>query len=134
LADAAGRREAATAALYRLRSAGERLELRREAAAALAGRLLEAKEPVGPGVEAGLLLERSRVLRERLAALERALAEREGLPPAARALAEQGRRLALTELEVQAGDERSVAAALGWRASALVAGDAAEGLALLEQA
>jgi len=35
LADAAGGREAATASLYRLRSAGERLELRRESSAAL---------------------------------------------------------------------------------------------------
>src|SRR5204862_163555 len=39
LADAAGRREQATAALYRLRSAADRLELRREAAEALVERL-----------------------------------------------------------------------------------------------
>ncbi len=39
LADAAGRREQATAALYRLRSASERLALRREAAQELVGRL-----------------------------------------------------------------------------------------------
>src|SRR5207253_429173 len=39
LADAAGRREEATAALYRLRSAADRLELRREAAEALIERL-----------------------------------------------------------------------------------------------
>src|SRR5947209_11152874 len=39
LADAAGRREAATAALYRFRSMGERATLRRESAAELAGRL-----------------------------------------------------------------------------------------------
>src|SRR5579864_4671534 len=39
LADAAGRREQATAALYRLRSARERIELRRESAQALEQRL-----------------------------------------------------------------------------------------------
>src|SRR5204862_430347 len=39
LADAAGRREQATAALYRLRSAADRLELRREAAEELVERL-----------------------------------------------------------------------------------------------
>src|SRR5579862_8211297 len=38
LTDAAGEREAATAALYQLRAGGERLGLRREAAEALAGR------------------------------------------------------------------------------------------------
>src|SRR5262249_6387557 len=58
----------------------------------------------------------------------------EGLPPAARALAEQGERLALSALEVEPGDERAVAAALGRLASAIVADDPARGLALLEQA
>jgi chromosome segregation ATPase len=129
LADAAGRREEATAALYRLRSAADRLELRREAAAALAGRLQV--EPMRlPTVDD----ERLRTTRERLAAVERALAEREGLPPAARALAEQGARLALSELQVEPGRERAVAAALGARASALVVEDAQAGLRLLEQA
>src|SRR5207248_402373 len=94
LADAAGRREEATAALYRLRSAADRLELRREAAVALAERLRA--EPLRlPTVDD----EQLRTTRERLSAVERALAEREGLPPAARALAEQGARLALSELE-----------------------------------
>ena len=129
LADAAGRREEATAALYRLRSAADRLELRGEAAAALVGRL-QAEPMRLPTVDD----ERLRTTRERLAAVERALAEREGLPPAARALAEQGARLALSELEVEPGRERAVAAALGPLASALLADDARAGLGLLERA
>jgi len=129
LADAAGRREEATAALYRLRSAADRLELRREAAEALTERLRA--EPLRlPTVDD----EQLRTTRERLSAVERALAEREGLPPAARALAEQGARLALSELEVEPGRERAVAAALGPRGSALLADDVQAGLRLLEQA
>jgi chromosome segregation ATPase len=129
LADAAGRREEATAALYRLRNAVDRLGLRREAADALAERLRE--EPLRlPTVDD----EQLRTTRERLSAVERALAEREGLPPAARALAEQGARLALSELEVEPGRERAVAAALGPRGSALLADDLRTGLGLLEEA
>jgi chromosome segregation ATPase len=129
LADAAGRREEATAALYRLRSAADRLELRREAAEALVERLRA--EPLRlPTVDD----EQLRTTRERLSAVERALAEREGLPPAARALAEQGARLALSELDVEPGRERAVAAALGPRGSALLADDVQGGLRLLEQA
>jgi chromosome segregation ATPase len=129
LADAAGRREEATAALYRLRSAADRLELRREAAEALTERLRA--EPLRlPTVDD----EQLRTTRERLSAVERALAEREGLPPAARALAEQGARLALSELDVEPGRERAVAAALGPRGSALLAEDVQAGLRLLEQA
>jgi chromosome segregation protein len=78
--------------------------------------------------------EQARVARERLQTLERALAEREGLPPAARALAEEGERLALSLLDVEPGHERAVAAALGHRASALVAPDARAALALAERA
>ncbi len=129
LADAAGRRERATAALYRLKSAVDRLELRREAAEAAAQRLR-----VTPAAPPTVDEERLRTTRERLAAVERALAEREGLPPAARALAEQGASLALSELEVEPGRERAVAAALGPRASALLADDASGALSLLEQA
>jgi chromosome segregation ATPase len=129
LADAAGRREEATAALYRLRSAADRLELRREAAEALVERVRA--EPLRlPTVDD----EQLRTTRERLSAIERALAEREGLPPAARALAEQGARLALSELDVEPGRERAVAAALGPRGSALLAEDVQAGLRLLEQA
>jgi chromosome segregation protein len=129
LADAAGRREESTAALYRLRSAADRLELRREAAESLVERL-RAEPRRLPTVDD----ERLRTTRERLAALERALAEREGLPPAARALAEGGARLVLSELGVEPGRERAMAAALGHRGSALLAEDAHAALVLLEQA
>ena len=140
LADAAGRREQATAGLYRLRSAAERLELRRESAEGLAERLrAELARPRERADEAArgrrdALAERRRLAEERLATLERALAEREGLPPAARALAEEGAVVALSLLDVEPGHERATAAALGGRAGAVVAEDAASALALLERA
>jgi chromosome segregation protein len=77
---------------------------------------------------------RVELARERLVALEQALAEREGIPPAARALAEGGEQLVLQVLEVAAGTERSVAAALGHRASAVLVDDPNRGLQLVEQA
>jgi chromosome segregation protein len=136
LASAAGRGEGATSALYRLKSATERIELRREAAADLAGRLRA--EPLFPrgarNPEREALREKARLARERLAALERSLAEREGLPPAARALAEEGERLALSLLDVEAGYERAVAAALSGRAAAVVAADSSAALGLVERA
>jgi chromosome segregation protein len=136
LAGAAGRGEGATSSLYRLKSAAERIELRREAAGELAARLraepLFSRPARNPEREA--LRERARLTRERLAALEHSLAEREGLPPAARALAEEGERLALSLLEVEAGYERAVAAALSGRAAALVAADAASALKLVDRA
>ncbi len=79
------------------------------------------------------LATRARLAEERLAALDRSLAEGEGLPPAARALADAGERLALTSLEIDAGYDKAVAAALAWRASAVVAGSLDDGLALLER-
>jgi chromosome segregation protein len=140
LADAAGRREQATATLYRLRSGRERLELRRESADAFLGRLrAELARPrrvldarVRTAREA--LRENARLERDRLQTLERALSEREGLPPAARSLAEQGERLALSLLVAEEGREHAVAAALGHRAGALVADDARAALALAERA
>jgi chromosome segregation protein len=78
--------------------------------------------------------ERAALARDRLDALERSLAEREGIPPAARAFADEGATLALSLLEVEPGKERAVAAALAWRASAVVADDPAAGLALLQRA
>jgi len=158
LSDAAGRREAAIAARYRLQGGTERLELRAESAAALLERV-RAELP-GPDADAdsanvaGLegeavaaakalraaereqaeLTEKAQLVRERRRALEQALAEQEGLPPAARALAEQGARLALSELDVAPGAERAVAAALRARASAVLADDAETGLALLQRA
>jgi chromosome segregation protein len=160
LADAAGAREAASAALSRLRGALERIAVRRESATALAAQLhtaqAEAAEAAGlsgpsprqlervatdasaaarvAGRERDELAERARLGRERLVALEATLAEREGIPPAARALAEEGETLALSMLDVVAGSERSTAAALGPRASALVAEDAAAAMALVERA
>jgi chromosome segregation protein len=140
LADAAGRREQATALLYRLRSARERLELRRESAQSLLETLrIELARPrrvldARVRAERESLREQARVAGERLQTLERALAEREGLPPAARALAEEGERLALSLLDVEPGNERAVAAALGHRAGALVADDARSALALAERA
>ncbi|HSF61465.1 MAG TPA: AAA family ATPase [Gaiellaceae bacterium] len=159
LSDAAGRREAAVAALYRLQGGGERLGLREEAATALLDRL-RSEIPAAPvdddgrddamrlerdaarAAEAARVAERVRVdvaeraalVRERARALEQALAEQEGLPPAARALAEQGSRLALASVDVEPGMERAVAAALRARASAVLAADPAVGLALLQRA
>jgi chromosome segregation protein len=140
LADAAGRREQATATLYRLRSARERLELRRESAQSLLddfrAELARPRRVLDARVRAkrDTLREQARIGRERLQTLERALAEREGLPPAARALAEEGERLALSLLDVEPGSERAVAAALGHRAAAIVADDARAALALAERA
>jgi chromosome segregation protein len=133
LTDAAGAREGATAALYRLRSAAERVAIRREALEGLATEL---------GAWAAAPLPRRRrhedelvqLTRERLRALEHALAEREGLPPAARALAEEGERLLLDELDVPPGRERAFAAALGHRAGALLAGRPEAALALVDRA
>jgi chromosome segregation protein len=150
-------REEAAEALSRWRGSAERVSVRRESAAVLAAGLraeLEEAERIGDVDVAALereagaaalaaraaLVEHETIAaaaesaRERLVALERSLAEREGLPPAARALAEAGERLALSGLDVEPGQERAVAAALGWRASALVADGPAEALALLERA
>jgi chromosome segregation protein len=140
LADAAGGREQALQALYLLRSAAERVAMRRESAEArLRGLRDELERPrrvldERVRAERTALAEQVRLLDERLGALDRALAEREGLPPAARALAEEGERIALSLLDVDAGRERAVAAALGPRASALMADDATSGFALLERA
>ena len=158
LSDAAGRREAAGAARYRLQGGSERLELRAESASALLERF-RAETPAAvdePDTTSDIarlelnaaraaeaarsaerervaLTERAELVRERVRALEQALAEQEGLPPAARALAEDGARLALAALDVSAGGERAVAAALRSRASAVLADDPAVGLALLQR-
>jgi chromosome segregation protein len=140
LADAAGAREQALQILYRLRSAAERLELRRESAEALVQRLRDGlarpRRTLDQRVRAerAALADELHLLEERLRTLDRTLAEREGLPPAARALAEDGERIAFSLLEVEPGRERAVAAALGRTASAVVRDDAAGALALLERA
>ncbi|HEY1366644.1 MAG TPA: AAA family ATPase [Gaiellaceae bacterium] len=160
LADAAGARERSLAVLYGFRGHATGLAARHERASELLGGLAadlaaaeaDARAP-GPSpeeleaaalaeraaarsaaFERDTLAERARTAAERLATLERAVAEREGLPPAARALAEGGERLALSLLEVEPGSERAVAAALGPRAAALVAPDAAAALALAQRA
>ena len=140
LADAAGAREQALQALYRLRSAAERVGLRRESAETrlrqLRDRLARPRRLLDERVRAEreALADETRLLEERLRALDQTLAEREGLPPAARALAEDGERIALSLLDVEPGRERAVAAALGRSASALVRDDAAGALELLERA
>ena len=134
LTDAAGTREGAAAALYRLRTERERLAVRREAAEALQRQLeVWAVAPLRPAARDDLA-DRAQLARERLAALEQALAEREGLPPAARALAEEGERLALTLVEVEPGAERAVAASLGHRAAAIVVETPQRALELVERA
>jgi chromosome segregation protein len=140
LADAAGAREQALQALYRLRSAAERVGLRRESAETrlrqLRDRLARPRRMLDERVRAerDALADEARLLEERLRALDQTLAEREGLPPAARALAEDGERIAFSLLDVEPGRERAVAAALGRSASALVRDDAAGALELLERA
>ncbi len=159
LSDAAGKREAAVAALYRLQGGSERLALRAESATALRDRLeaeLAVLQPAAgePGdlarlereaietaaaarraaAERDALAEQARLAGERLRSVERVLAEQEGLPPAARALAEGGARLALGALDVEPGSERAVAAALRGRASAVLADDPRSALELLERA
>jgi chromosome segregation protein len=160
LTGAAGEREAALAISYELRSRAARLAVQRESAtrmiARLSGELAEAEADAartGPSPEEleqqalyaraaareaaherDTLAERALTAQERLATLERALAEREGIPPAARALADEGERLALSLVKIEPGTERAVAAALGPRASALVAPTARAALELLEKA
>jgi chromosome segregation protein len=160
LTGAAGEREAALAVSYELRSQVSRLSVQRESAERLAsrlrGELAEAEADAARGGpspreleqealsaralarealhERDTLAERARTAADRLEALERSLAEREGIPPAARALAEEGERLVLAELDVEQGQERAVAAALGPRAAALLADDAQAALELLERA
>jgi chromosome segregation protein len=141
LADAAGRRESATAALYRLKSAGERVALRRESAAGLVESLRQAASrprlPTGPtpaDLQRQKLREEAGLARERLVALERTLAEREGVPPAARALAEAGHELLLSRLDVAPGDEKAVAAGLRGRGAAVIAPDEVSALSLVDEA
>jgi chromosome segregation protein len=160
LAEASGGRESASRALLALGRARERLAVRVESAAHLVEALTadhaEARARARSGEpspaeleqraneltaaaraaasERNELEERARSARARLAALERSLLEREGIPPAARALAAEGERLALSALDVEPGAERAVAAALAWRASAVLAADAHAALRLLERA
>jgi len=138
----------------------ERVALRHESAVALAGRLAgdlaEARAAASSGgptpaeleraaddaaaharaaaTERDDVAERARSARERVAALERTLTDLEGIPPAARALADEGQRIALGALDVEPGNERAVAAALGRLGAAVLATDPAAGLTLLQRA
>jgi chromosome segregation protein len=71
--------------------------------------------------------------RARLESLELALRRGDGLSPAAQALRDSGARLVLAGIEAEPGYERAVAAALGWRAGAVVAERLDQALDLLEQ-
>ena len=160
LADAAGGREGATAALYRLGTARERIAMRAESVSTLRERVrvelaeteAAAKRP-GPSpaeLEATAndakaaaraaahtrddLTERAAIAKERLAALERSLAEREGIAPAARMLADEGVELAHLPPRRRTGSRASRRGRLGWGASAVVAEDAAAGLTPLQRA
>ena len=64
--------------------------------------------------------ERLAALAARLETLDAAIERGDGLPPAARALRDRGARLLVTGIEAAPGYERAVAAALGWRAGAVV--------------
>ncbi len=160
LGEATGGQEGANRRLVALGGARERLEVRRESASLLAQTLTteleEARALVRRGgptpaelerqadeaahaaraaaSERDDIAERARSARERLQSLERAIAAREGIPPAASALAAAGETLALSALEAEPGAERAVAAALAWRASAVLTKDARRGLELLERA
>ena len=160
LADATGGQEGANRRLVALGAARERLSLRRESSASLleavSRELDEARALADRGgptpaeleqraneaaqaaraaaSERDDVAERARSARERLQALEHALAAREGISPAASSLAAAGETLALSALEAEPGAERAIAAALSWRASAVLAADAKRGLALIERA
>ncbi len=160
LAGATGGQEGANRRVVALGAARERLGLRQESASALVEMLtneleearaiarrggltpaeleLAANEAAAAARAAATerddIAERSRSAGERLTALERALGERAGIPPAASALAAAGETLALSALEAEPGAERAIAAALAWRASAVLARDPKRGLELLEQA
>ena len=159
LAEATGGQEGANRRLVALGAARERLTLRQESAAALAGALSQELDEAraiarrgGPApaalealandaasaaraaaTERDDVTERSLSAKERLQALERAIAQREGISPAASALAASGENLALSGLEAEPGAERAVAAALSWRASAVLVRDAKRALELLER-
>ena len=74
------------------------------------------------------------VHRTRLEALDAAIERGEGLTPAARALKAAGADLIVAGIEAHAGFERAVAAALGWRAGAVVAERIEHALELLGRA
>jgi chromosome segregation protein len=72
-----------------------------------------------------------RLAQARLQTLQATVDRGEGLPAAARALQKRGARLVVEGIEAQPGFERAVAAALGWRAGAVVAERVADAVSLL---
>ncbi len=160
IAEATGGQAGANRHLVALGAARERLMARRENTSSLQQRLAreheEARKQAGrsgpspveleqeanealmharaAATERDDVAERARATQERLAALERSLESREGIPPAALTLAAAGEQIALAALVVEPGAERAIAAALAWRASAVLAKDSRRGFELLEQA
>ncbi len=90
LADAAGRREEATATLYRLRSARERLELRRESAEALLERLRAELSRPRRVLDARVRAEREALREQARVACERPSADTRAGPCRARRIAARG--------------------------------------------
>ncbi len=132
LTDSAGEREQATAALYRLRSAGERLGLRREAAESLAASLrgeLEAVRSHDPAASAGL----EAAARESAAAAQRAAVERARLQVEAE---ERWARVAAIERAEQAAHAGELEAVLARRAESesVLTGDGRDALLALQGA
>ena len=82
---------------------------------------------------AGKVSQELDLTRDRLRSLDLALERGDGLPPAARALREAGRRLVISGVVAEPGYERAVAAALGWRAGAVIAEHLEGGLELLAE-
>ena len=130
LTDAAGEREGATATLYRLRSAGERLALRREAAKGLAGaRAWAAATAARPRRSDGEPDPAHPPAPDRA----QYLAEREGLPP--RACARRaGRQLVLGVLGVPRRERARSCDGTRPRGGALLAGDPLAPLHSVERA
>ena len=93
-----------------------------------------AAEDRGRREAADELEHRLRSATTRLAALERALDRGEGLSPAAQALKRAGAVLVVAGVEARVGYERAVAAALGWRAGAVVAERIEDAVDLLHDA
>ena len=84
--------------------------------------------------EAAAAVDAEQLAAARLQALEAAVDRGEGLSASARALQERGARLVVEGIEAAPGYERAVAAALGWRAGAVVAERIDEAIGMVGQA
>jgi chromosome segregation protein len=139
----------ATASAAALAGARERL-VAAEAAATFAGSELERLQAAADGAtaareqaergardaasEAARAVHEVELLGVRVDGLARLLERGEGLAPAARELRSNGLDLVLAGVEPAAGYERAVAAALGWRAGAVIAARLADAVDLVQQA